>query len=311
MKKITKIFALMLVVANLVGCATKTQETTEVKDTITITSLNGNKEEIQLEVPFDPQRVAILDMPSMDIIDNLGLGDRIVGSAKTSLDYLQKYVTDENVKNIGTIKEADLEAVASVEPDIIFIGGRLSESYDALSQIAPVVYLSIDTEIGTMESIRKNANTIASIFGKENEVEEKLAENAEGKNAIIGMATSRSFNILVNDGRCSIIGREIDYENIGIVNKEETSTNGNESSFELILELNPDYIFVLDKDAAIATEGAKLAKEIVENELVMKTDAYNNGNIVYLKNPAVWYTAEGGITALDIMLQDLESELLK
>jgi len=24
----------------------------------------------------------------------------------------------------------------------------------------------------------------------------------------------------------------------------------------------------------------------------------------------VWYTAEGGITALDIMLQDLESELL-
>ena len=311
MKKITKIFALMLVVANLVGCATKTQETTEVKDTFTITSLNGNKEEIQLEVPFDPQRVAILDMPSMDIIDNLGLGDRIVGSAKTSLDYLQKYVTDENVKNIGTIKEADLEAVASVEPDIIFIGGRLSESYDALSQIAPVVYLSIDTEIGTMESIRKNANTIASIFGKENEVEEKLAENAEGKNAIIGMATSRSFNILVNDGRCSIIGREIDYENIGIVNKEETSTNGNESSFELILELNPDYIFVLDKDAAIATEGAKLAKEIVENELVMKTDAYNNGNIVYLKNPAVWYTAEGGITALDIMLQDLESELLK
>ena len=311
MKKIIKIFALILVIANLVGCVSKIQETTEVKDTITITSLNGNKEEVQLEIPFDPQRIAILDMPSMDIIDNLSLGDRIVGSAKTSLDYLQKYVTDENVKNIGTIKEADLEAVASVEPDIIFIGSRLSESCDALSQIAPVVYLSIDTEIGTMESIRKNANTIASIFGKENEVEEKLAENAEGKNAIIGMATSRSFNILVNDGRCSIIGREIDYENIGIVNKEETSTHGNESSFELILELNPDYIFVLDKDAAIATEGAKLAKEIVENELVMKTDAYNNGNIVYLKNPAVWYTAEGGITALDIMLQDLESELLK
>lgn len=311
MKKIIKIFALILVIANLVGCVSKIQETTEVKDTITITSLNGNKEEVQLEIPFDPQRIAILDMPSMDIIDNLSLGDRIVGSAKTSLDYLQKYVTDENVKNIGTIKEADLEAVASVEPDIIFIGCRLRESYDALSQIAPVVYLSIDTKIGTMESIRKNANTIASIFGKENEVEEKLAENAEGKNAIIGMATSRSFNILVNDGRCSIIGREIDYENIGIVNKEETSTHGNESSFELILELNPDYIFVLDKDAAIATEGAKLAKEIVENELVMKTDAYNNGNIVYLKNPAVWYTAEGGITALDIMLQDLESELLK
>ena len=62
-------------------------------------------------------------------------------------------------------------------------------------------------------------------------------------------------------------------------------------------------------DAAIATEGAKLAQEIVENELVMETDAYKNGHIVYLAHPTVWYTAEGGITALDIMLQDLESAL--
>ncbi len=37
----------------------------------------------------------------------------------------------------------------------------------------------------------------------------------------------------------------------------------------------------------------------MENELVMGTDAYKNGNIVYLAHPAVWYTAEGGITALD------------
>ena len=69
-------------------------------------------------------------------------------------------------------------------------------------------------------------------------------------------------------------------------------------------------IFVMDRDAAIQTDGAQLAQEIMENELVMGTDAYKNGNIVYLAHPAVWYTAEGGITALDIMLQDLESKLL-
>ena len=66
----------------------------------------------------------------------------------------------------------------------------------------------------------------------------------------------------------------------------------------------------MDRDAAIATEGAQLAQEILENELVMGTDAYQNGNIVYLAHPAVWYTAEGGITALDLMLSDLESALL-
>ena len=76
------------------------------------------------------------------------------------------------------------------------------------------------------------------------------------------------------------------------------------------MEKNPEYLFVMDRDAAIGTDGAQLAKEIVENELVMELDVYKNGSIVYLAHPAVWYTAEGGIQALDIMLQDLDSELL-
>ena len=76
------------------------------------------------------------------------------------------------------------------------------------------------------------------------------------------------------------------------------------------MEKNPEYLFVMDRDAAIGTDGTQLAKEIVENELVMDLDVYKNGNIVYLAHPAVWYTAEGGIQALDIMLQDLDSELL-
>ncbi len=291
------------------------------KETITIQSLNGNKEVVDLEVPYDPQRIAILDMASLDILDALNLGDRVVGSAGTSLDYLQEYVTDGDVANLGTIKEADLEAVMACDPDIIFIGGRLSASYDILSEIAPVVYLGTDTEIGVIESVRKNAKTVASIFGLEKEVNalmadfdarvDTLADFAEDKTAIIGMATSGSFNVLGNDGRCSIIGREIGFENIGVNAELDTASHGNEASFEFIVDKNPEYIFVLDRDAAIQTEGAQIAKEIVENELVMGTDAYKNGNIVYLEHPAVWYTAEGGITALDIMLEDLESELLK
>ena len=44
--------------------------------------------------------------------------------------------------------------------------------------------------------------------------------------------------------------------------------------------------------------------------MIAGTDAYKSGNIIYLENPAVWYTAEGGITALDIMLSDLENSIL-
>ena len=288
-----------------------------VSETITISTLNGNRETMELAVPYDPQRIAVLDMASLDILDRLGVGDRVVGSATTALDYLQAYVTNEEIANLGTIKEADLEAVMASEPDVIFIGGRLSSSYDALSEIAPVIYLATDTEIGVVESVRQNATTIASLFGMEAEVDALMADFdariaalaafAEGQNAIVGLCTSGSFNVLGSDGRCSMISVEIGFDNLG--DGDVTSTHGNESSFELIVELNPDYIFVLDRDAAIATEGAKLAQEIVENELVMETDAYKNGHIVYLAHPTVWYTAEGGITALDIMLQDLESAL--
>ncbi len=289
-------------------------------DTVTITSLNGNREMFELEVPYNPERIAILDMASMDILDNLGVGDRIVGSASTSLDYLQQYVTNDNVANLGTIKEADMEAVMACEPDIIFIGGRLSKSYDDLSEIAPVVYLATDTEKGVVESVGANARTIASIFGLEDQVDDKMAgfgdriaalrSFAEGKNAIVGLVTSGGLNVLGNDGRCSVIGREIGFENIGVDANIDTSTHGNEASFEFIVEKNPQYLFIMDRDAAIQSEGAKLAQEIVENELVMGTDVYKNGNIIYLAHPAVWYTAEGGITALDLMLQDLETELL-
>ena len=94
------------------------------------------------------------------------------------------------------------------------------------------------------------------------------------KTAIIGLVTSGSFNVLGNDGRCSMIGREIGFENIGAAADIDTSTHGNEASFEFIVEKDPDYIFVMDRDAAIGTDGAQLAQEIMENELVMGTDAY-------------------------------------
>ena len=288
MKKITAILLMALMVLSLTACGNQTgkdnngSEGSTEPTSVTITTLNGQKEETLLEVPYNPERIAILDLA-----------------------------------DLGTIKEADIEAVMECEPDIIFIGGRLSASYDKLSEIAPVVYLATDSSIGLVESTLKNARTIASIFGKENEVEDKvnqynsrinnLKSIASGKNALVGMTTSGSFNILGNDGRCSIIGNEIGFNNLGATGN--TSTQGNEASFETVVAKNPEYIFVMDRDKAIGKAGAASAKEIVENDLVKSTPVYKNNHIIYLENPNVWYTAEGGIQALDMMLKDLEKGL--
>ena len=96
--------------------------------------------------------------------------------------------------------------------------------------------------------------------------------------------------MLGNDGRCSLIGREAGFANVGADAQPGTSTHGNEASFEFLVDKDPDYLFVLDRDAAIGTDGAKLAQEVVENELMKGTAAYRDGRIVYLAHPAVWYS---------------------
>ena len=86
-------------------------------------------------------------MPALDILDSLGLGDRIVGSAKVTIEYLTKYNPDNSggkIANLGSVKTADREQVAACAPDVIFIGGHLSKFYADLEKIAPDVYLAVD-----------------------------------------------------------------------------------------------------------------------------------------------------------------------
>ena len=291
-------------------------------ESVTIQSYNGERELVELEIPYDPQRIAILDMASLDILDALGLGDRVVGSASTTIDYLLDYVpSDENgIANLGTIKNADLVEVAACEPDVIFIGGRLNSVYNDLAAIAPVVYLSTDSELGVVQSTAANARTIASLFGKEAEIDAMtsgfdariaaIKEEFGGKSTVVGMYSGSNFNVLGNDGRCSLIGRELGFQNLGVDAGEVTSTHGNEASWGTLVSLNPGYMFVLDRNTAISsTEGNPAVQEAIENDLIKELDVYKNGNIVYLAHPNVWYTAEGGIQALDVMISDIETAL--
>lgn len=323
MKKLLTLLLAMVMVLSMAACGSNEEKNNtndasneeQKPETITITCLNGASEEIELEVPYDPQRIVTLDAASLDILSNLGLTDRVVGTT-TPEAYLEEYMTEAT--NVGTAKTFDAEAIMECEPDIIFMAGRGSDYYDTLAEIAPVVRLTVSGAV--VEGTYANAKTIASIFGMEEEMSEKLNAYderiaalqaiAEGKNAIVGMCTSGSFKLLGNDGRCSIIGNELGFNNIGVEANVDTSAHGNEASFEYIVDKNPDYIFVLDRDKATNAEGAQLAKDIMENDLVMSTDAYKNGNMIIMENAGVWYKAEGGFTALGIMLEELENVLL-
>lgn len=327
-----KIISMLLVLAMALSLSAVSFAEDAAPETVVVTGVDANGEPVEVEVPYNPERVVMLDLANLDILDNLGLGDHIVGAPTITLPYIQSY--NEALPIVGSVKTPDLEAVMACEPDLILMGGRMAEYYDELNEIAVTLRLTTTSDDGLVEAIRANAKTIGAIFGEGEQVDALLAQYdariaalaaaAEGKTCVLGMSTSGSFNLLGNDGRCSLIVNEVGFDNIGAESATtgsrggsesteggSTPTHGNEVSFEALVSLNPDYIFVMDRDSAIGTSGAQLAGEIMENELVMKTDAYQNGNMVILANPGIWYLAEGGITSLGIMLEDLESALLK
>ena len=281
-------------------------------ETIIVNSFNG-----EVEVPYNPERIAVLDMSLLDTVDALGLEDKVVAIPKSSVpDYLSKYKDNDDITNVGTLKSIDFEALNSAEPDLIIYGTRLDDFHKELSDIAPVIQLKINHSEGYMKTFKENVNSIAKIFEKESEAQEfvnkyddrikNLAEQVEGKNALILLVSEGSVSALGTEKRCSIISNEIGFKNI---TSEVLSDHGDSVSFEFILDKNPDYMFVLDRDAARGVEGASLAKDILENDIIKKTNAYKNGNIVYL-TPIVWYIAEGGINSTDIMLSDIENGII-
>lgn len=351
MKKILALIMAMVMVLSMAACggnATNTPAETEISaqvttqstetaepetteeakpEAVTIQAYNASSELVDVEVPYDPQRIAILDMAALDIIDCLGLGDRIVGSASISIDYLKKYNPDDSngeIVNLGNVKTADLEKVAACEPDVIFIGGRLSRIYAELEAIAPVIFLGVDYDKGVVESTRDNAKTIASLFGKEAEVDalfdgfqpriDALNAVISGHDVLLAMYNNNALGLMDTESQLNIIARELDATNLGeSVGSETKPTHGDEASWETIIKLNPEYMFILDRSAAIGAndEGLLSAKEVIENDLIKELDVYKDGKIVYLAHANVWYTSTGGVQALDTMLADLESALLK
>ena len=179
-------------------------------------------------------------------------------------------------------------------------------------------------EKGIVESTRQNARTIASIFGKEAEVDAMFSDYQpridalntvlNGKNVLLGMYNSNALGLMGTASQLNMIANELGANNLSeSVGETQKATHGEEASWETIITLNPEYMFILDRSTATGAsdEGVMGAREVIENELGKELDVYKNGKIVYfIEHANVWYTSTGGVQALDTMLADLEGALL-
>ncbi|WP_297435772.1 siderophore ABC transporter substrate-binding protein [uncultured Clostridium sp.] len=307
-----------LVVAGLIGGAfvisgagknNKVQEDAE--KTIVVTDRKG-----EVTVPVDPEKVVVLDYSSLDTMQILG--EEAIAVPKSSLpEYLDKY-KDEKYTDLGNLKKFDMEKINELEPDLIIIEGRQEDSYDELSEIAPTIMLGRNGG-DHFGSLKNNVEVLGKIFDKEDEATKKLEEINKRTVAINDKASKldgKALVTMVYDGEITAFGKE---SRFGMIHNEfgfkqaddkiDTENHGQTVTSEYLLSKNPDYLFVIDK-GLISSSEQKAASEVVENELVQKTEAYKNGKITYLDTKA-WYLGGPGINATEKILSEIEGSLNK
>lgn len=327
MKKLTMALLMVALMALLVACGAKDDKAVDDKTTggNTEPEVEGTEEaaapEIltikhqlgETEIAKNPNKVVVFDFGMLDTLDELGI--EVAGLPQSNIPaYLEKY-KDEKYANLGSLKEPDFEAIHALQPDVILISGRQSEMYEELSEIAPTIFVGVDTT-RYMESFKENMAVVAELFDKEAEMTTELADINAQIAAISEKTISndeKALIVLGGEGKVSAYGPS---SRFGIIHdvfgfkaadeKIEVSTHGQNITFEYILETNPDVLFVIDRDAAVGGEAS--AKDSIENELVKKTNAYKNDKIVYL-NAEYWYLSGGGLLSIKEMIKEVEAAL--
>jgi iron complex transport system substrate-binding protein len=263
-------------------------------------------------VATNPEKVVVFDFATLDNLDRLGVKIIGVPGSIAFPEYLKKYDGADYAK-VGTLFEPDYEAVNAAEPDLIIVGGRSAAKYGELAKIAPTIDLTVPAKefiSGTEANIEK----LGQIFGKETEAKAEvdklnselaaLKEKTKGK--------GKGLMILTSGGKISAYGPGsrfgVLHDSFGVEPAAPDLSVGNHGqpvSSEFILETNPDWLFVLDRDAAIGREGTS-AKQLLDNELARQTNAWKNDQVVYL-NAQNWYLVGGGLGALHNTIQQLSA----
>ena len=323
MKKLYSFLTVALFIFVLAACGTDTSSSDEpkAKETASEETTEGaeaKSEEITVKhqlgetpVMTNPEKVVVFDFGVLDTLDKLGV--EVTGLPQDNVpDYLSKYEGEE-YQNVGSLKEIDYEKLSEVAPDLIIISGRQGDFYEELSDIAPTIFLGVDTT-KYMESFEENMNTIGQIFNKQEEVEKEVAAIKETITSVDEAAADKNaLVVLLNDGSISAYGSGsrfgIIHDVMGVPAVDENieaSTHGQKVTFEYIVEKDPEYLFVVDRTAVVGGETS--AEEALENELIKDTKAYKNDNIVYL-DPAIWYLSGGGLVSVSEMVKEVEAGL--
>ncbi|QUE87277.1 siderophore ABC transporter substrate-binding protein [Exiguobacterium alkaliphilum] len=305
--KVSLMLTVLIFVLAACGGTTETKETGEVEGaeapkTVEITDAHGT-----IDVPVNPEKVVALDNRTFE---TLAAWDIELAAAPIGLLPAESpYAKDSDIADVGMHFEPNLEAIAGVDPDVVIVGQRFADYYEDIKKLVPNaavidLYIDIPEDTGTpgeilVKGLTDTTLTLGKIFDKNEEAAQLVADldnSIDGvKSAYNGEDTIMS--VIVSGGdigfSAPISGRVYGpmYDIFGWtpaleVEKTIGDHQGDEVSVEAIAESNPDWLFVLDRDAPLAgAEGAVPAADVIDNApALQKTTAVKEKNIVYAPN---------------------------
>lgn len=302
----TNLFYIVLVCClGQVGCNTHPKEEQSSGEQIEIEHKLGTT-----KIPRNPSRLVVLDIGALETLKELGVTP--AGIPKKYMPaYLDELKNNPDIADVGAVIEPDFESINAVSPDVILMSTRQERFYDELRDIAPSIFVGIDNK-DYIPSFEHNVMLLAKIVDKEQEAEEKLHKLMEKVSAAqkkFETDPGKALFLIYNNGKFSAFGKGSRFGFIHdvlhikpVMTLKDKSVHGQRVSNELIAEANPDYLFIVDRNAAVV--GKKTNVKEMENRLIKQTNAFKNGKIFYL-DPDLWFISGGGLVSVDLMVDDI------
>ncbi|MGI6879715.1 siderophore ABC transporter substrate-binding protein [Microbacterium sp. gxy059] len=259
-------------------------------------------------VTVPPNSVVATDNRTFETLSDWGV-ELTAGAVSLMPDTID-YVDDDSIVDLGSHREPDLEAVVAVEPDLIVNGQRFSQYHDQFADLAPdATILELDPREGEPfdAELKRQVEVLGEVFGKQDEAAqlgadlddsiERVKAAYDSGETVMAVITSGGEIGYSAPGNGRTFGPVFDI--LGLtpsleVDESSDDHQGDDISVEAIADSNPDWILVMDRDAAVASDDPEYspAAEVLEDsEALAGVTAVKESQIVYM--PADTYTNEG------------------
>lgn len=296
--------ALLALTACAAPAASTPASTAAGATTLTIEHAQGST-----EVPVNPQKVVVMDLASLETIAAVGGEATVVGVPDTNFpDHIAAY---RDVTKVGTLFEPDYEAIAGLAPDLIVVAARSAATLPEMAKIAPTIDLTGDNanfveaarlRAGQLGEIYSATETVDALFaGIDASVAEVKELAPQAGTALVAMVSGGEISAFGPGSRFGWLFSDLGL--VPVLDDVEAATHGDPISSEFLLEHNPDWLFVIDRDAAVGTEGGAAASEVLDNEIVRKTTFWEAGQLVHLDPVGLYIVMNGPVSVQNTIVQ--------